>query len=171
MHVSLLKTVAGKHKSSVQKMAARFAGQALSDNGVMKCLAVKVDRKDRQPLYAQFGGISLKRQDFTVIEDIPVDQDRRIERNELIQRFKADECELCGSRDRVQSHHIRKLADLKRKGQGLPPIWQQVMSARQRKTLIVCHYCHTAIHAGRPTRARDSHDVNDERQPLESRVL
>jgi len=162
MHVSLLKTLAGKHNSSVQRMAKRFAGKAITENGVMKCLSVTVERKDRKPLYAQFAGISLKRQEFAVIEDRFVDQDRRIERNELIQRLMADECELCGSKDRVQSHHVRKLADLKRKGQGLPPIWQQVMSARQRKTLIVCHHCHVAIHAGRPTRTRELQEASGE---------
>ena len=162
MGVSLLKTLAGKHKSSVKKMATRFAGRAITDNGVVKCIAVKVERKDRRPLYAQFGGISLKRQEFAVIEDKPLDQDRRIERNELIQRLKADECELCGSKDRVQSHHIRKLADLKRKGRGLPPIWQQTMAARRRKTLIVCHYCHVAIHAGQPTRTRNLQEASEE---------
>jgi hypothetical protein len=159
MGVSLLKTLAGKHKSSVQKMAKRFVGKAITENGVVRCVSVTVQRKDKLPLYAQFGGISLKTQPFAVIEDLPMDQDRRIERNELIQRLQADECELCGSRDRVQSHHIRKLADLKRRDRKAPPIWQQVMSARKRKTLMVCHYCHTAIHAGRPTRTRDSQEA------------
>jgi hypothetical protein len=36
------------------------------------------------------------------------------------------------------------------------PIWKQIMIARKRKTLIVCRYCHTAIHAGQPTRTRGS---------------
>ena len=33
------------------------------------------------------------------------------------------------------------------------------MIPRKRKTLIVCHDCHDAIHAGRPTRTRESQDV------------
>jgi hypothetical protein len=28
------------------------------------------------------------------------------------------------------------------------------MATRRRKTLVVCHLCHQAIHAGRPTRQR-----------------
>jgi hypothetical protein len=28
------------------------------------------------------------------------------------------------------------------------------MAARQRKTLVTCHDCHVAIHAGRPARER-----------------
>jgi hypothetical protein len=83
-----------------------------------------------------------------------------------------DECELCGSRDRVQSHHVRKLADLKVKGRRAIPTWKQVMIARRRKTLMVCYECHTAIHAGRPTRTRETQDAGfTEARPLESRVL
>jgi hypothetical protein len=47
-------------------------------------------------------------------------------------------------------HHIKKLADLKRRYQGQtdPPLWVKRMIARQRKTLVVCIKCHRAIHAG-----------------------
>jgi len=64
------------------------------------------------------------------------------------------------------------MADLKVKGRGAIPAWKQVMIARRRKTLMVCHHCHTAIHAGRPTRTRESQDVQFmDNRPLESRVL
>jgi group II intron reverse transcriptase/maturase len=170
MRTSLLKTLANKHKSSVSKMAKRFASKAVTENGLVQCLRVIVKRLDKLPLVARFGGLSLKTQPFKVIEDRPVNQDRTISRNELIQRLMADKCELCGSRDRVESHHVRKLADLKVKGRKEIPIWKQVMISRKRKTLIVCHYCHTAIHAGRPTRTRESQDVKFTDCPLESRV-
>jgi hypothetical protein len=151
-------------------MARRFASRAITENGVVKCLQVVVKRLDKLPLVASFGGLALKTQPFKVIEDLPVNQDRTINRNELIQRLMADECELCGSRDRVVSHHVRTLADLKIRGRKENPIWKQVMSARKRKTLIVCHYCHTTIHAGRPTRTRETQDVKFTDCPLESRV-
>jgi hypothetical protein len=140
-------------------MAKRFAGKAITENGVVKCLSVTIERKDMPPLYTKFGGLSLKPQPFKEIEDIPTDQDRTAIRTELIQRLTADECELCGSRDRVQVHHVRKLADLRGTGRREIPIWKQVMIARKRKTLMVCHYCHTAIHAGRPTRTRGSQEA------------
>lgn len=70
-------------------------------------------------------------------------------RTELIKRLTADTCELCGSRKDIEVHHIRKLADLKVKGKSAPPAWVQIMAARQRKTLVVCRECHTAIHNGR----------------------
>jgi len=154
MQTSMLKTLAAKHRSTVKKMAQRFASKAITEKGIVRCYCAKVERKDKPPLYAQFGGLSLAPQPFAIIEDPPTNLDRIITRNEIIQRLMTDECELCGSRDRIQAHHVRKLADLKRRGQREIPIWQQVMSARKRKTLMVCHYCHVAIHAGRPTRTR-----------------
>jgi hypothetical protein len=58
-------------------------------------------------------------------------------------------------------HHIRKLSDLKVKGQREKPTWLKVMSAMRRKTLIVCERCHVAIHAGRPTRTHE-----DQEEPI-----
>src|SRR5271166_3531263 len=65
------------------------------------------------------------------------------------------------TRGKVQVHHIRKLSDLKVKGQREKPTWLKVMSAMRRKTLIVCERCHVAIHAGRPTRTHE-----DQEEPI-----
>ncbi|HEY6408065.1 MAG TPA: hypothetical protein VIY29_11415, partial [Ktedonobacteraceae bacterium] len=70
------------------------------------------------------------------------------ERNELIKRLLADTCELCGSKEQVEVHHIRKLADLNAKGRKEKPRWIQIMAARRRKTLITCRRCHENIHYG-----------------------
>ena len=71
---------------------------------------------------------------------------------ELLKRRQADTCELCGSTRQVEVHHLRKLADLKRRGRKEVPRWRRLMAARKRKTLGTCRACHEAIHAGRPTR-------------------
>ena len=75
-------------------------------------------------------------------------------RSDLLRRLQADKCELCGSSDRAQVHHVRKLSDLKRRWEGKKnkPVWVTRMIATQRKTLIVCHTCHVSIHAGRTPR-------------------
>jgi len=156
MRSSLLATLARKHKSSTTKMAQRYQAKAITDKGVVECLAIKVDRDGKKPLYTQFGGISLSPEPFVIIEDMPIDRDRRVNRNELITRLLADVCELCGSSDRVEGHHIRKLSDLNVKGQRDVPTWKKVMASRRRKTLFVCRPCHEAIHAGRPTRTPES---------------
>jgi predicted HNH restriction endonuclease len=89
----------------------------------------------------------------TLVDQNPIYE--RFERNELIKRMLADECELCDSREQVEVHHIRKLADLEKKGRERP-FWVKVMAARRRKTLVVCALCHQAIHAGKPTMRRVS---------------
>ena len=74
-----------------------------------------------------------------------------ITRNELITRMLADTCEICGSTEDVEAHHIRKLADLKKKWKGKPetPKWVQRMIAMRRKTLFTCKKCHLKIHGGK----------------------
>ena len=61
------------------------------------------------------------------------------------------------------ANEVSTLADLKQRWQGRreKPRWVQYMLARRRKTLVVCHDCHTAIHAGRPTRTRPTQDPAD----------
>jgi len=45
--------------------------------------------------------------------------------------------------------YIRKLADLEPKGRKPRPEWMKKMSARRRKTLVVCRNCHHNIQYGR----------------------
>lgn len=156
MQTSLLKTLADKNRTSVRTMSRKYRATIQLENGkTLKCLEVRVERGEGKPtLIARFGGITLVRNAWATLDDQPphpmiVSGGNR---TELITRLLADECELCGSRTQIQVHHIRKLADLKRKGQKERPQWVERMAARRRKTLVVCHECHTAIHAGMPTR-------------------
>ena len=75
-------------------------------------------------------------------------------RSELLQRLLADECEVCGAVGNIEVHHIRALKDLKVKGRREKPLWMQIMSARKRKTLMVCRRCHDDIQYGRPMRRK-----------------
>jgi len=161
METSLLKTLAEKHRSTVSKMARKYRAQTMTPSGSLKCFRVVVKRGEgKKSLVAQFGGIPLLRKK----EPILVDQEIRYwryDRNELVRRLLADKCELCDSTENVEVHHIHKLADLNSPGRGEKPTWQQIMAARQRKTLVVCKNCHVAIHAGKPTRKR-VHDKSPE---------
>ena len=148
MGKSLAKTLAGKHKSTARKMFRRYKSTVQTEHGERACLQVVVQRGNgKRPLVARFGGIPLKRNRQAVLVD-QQPQRYRTERNELIQRLLADECELCGSTVNVEVHHIRALRDLNVKGQGEKPKWVQVMAARRRKTLVVCRPCHLAAHEG-----------------------
>jgi group II intron reverse transcriptase/maturase len=152
MLTSLLKTISakkgGKHKESVNQVAKRLKSTVATPDGKLRCFEVKKEREGKKPLIARFGGIALRRQPRGKIEDVPTTITVRPRTVELIQRVKAGTCELCGSTDRTQVHHIRKLADLKQKGRKEKPLWIQTMAARRRKTLVVCHTCHWDIHRG-----------------------
>ena len=147
METALLKTLACKHRSSINKQKARYAATTTSTSGkIVPCLQVVVERPNKKTLVATWGGISLVHKRKAVIEDTPYKVYGG--RNELIKRLTAEKCELCGSKKNVEVHHIRKLADLKTRGKSEPPAWKRIMAARKRKTLVVCRECHTAIHNG-----------------------
>jgi len=153
METSMLKTLAHIHRTTVTKTARRLKAEVYHRGRTMRCMEVRLDRPGKEPLIARFGGIRLTTDPFLRFMDIPTDLDRTPPpRSELIARLLADTCELCGSRDRIQIHHVRKLADLKVKGQRERPSWVLKMASLKRKTLVVCGHCHAAIHAGRPTR-------------------
>lgn len=148
MQGSLLKTLAFKHKSSMNKIKKKYACEITDKTSgkTLKCIQVIVERKDKKPLIAQFGGISLTHKRKTVIDDIPYKVWGG--RTELLKRLLADTCELCGSTENIEVHHIRKLSDLDTKGKTEKPIWIQIMATRKRKTLVVCRNCHNKIHNG-----------------------
>ncbi len=153
--ISLLKTLAYKHKTGTLPQLRKYQASFQAANGkTYRCLEIQVPREGKKPLVARFGGIPLQRQPMAIL----VDQNpiyERSERNELVKRLLADKCEMCGSRERIEVHHIRKLADLGKGGKERPR-WVQIMAARRRKTLVVCHLCHQAIQTGQPTRRRTS---------------
>jgi hypothetical protein len=154
MRLSLLKTLAGKYKSSVGHMIRKYHTTTSTPYGEYVCLQVQVERTGKPPLVARFGGIPLRRQAHAILTDSFLSIARRPARNELLKRLLAEQCELCQSTEQIEVHHIRKLADLKKMGQKDPPLWVQVMAARRRKTLILCRACHDAVHAGKPTKPR-----------------
>ncbi|HEL2070651.1 TPA: reverse transcriptase domain-containing protein, partial [Streptococcus suis] len=120
METSLLKTLAFKHKSSINKMLAKYKTTTTSTNGrTVPCLQVVVPREDKPPLVATWGGISLSYKKKAVIEDAPYQVYGG--RTELIKRLLANKCELCGSEENIEVHHIRKLADLNKHNGKLVP--------------------------------------------------
>jgi hypothetical protein len=147
MRRSLLMTLANKHRSSVAKMIRKFSATTVTNDGPRKCIRLIIPREDKEPLVATFGGIPFRRKRDAVLIDEVV-QPIFNPRTELLQRLQADRCEICESRDEVQVHHIRKLADLQKKGRILD-LYERVMAGRRRKTLVLCRKCHADVHAGR----------------------
>jgi hypothetical protein len=153
MRVSLLKTLANKHRSTVAKQARRLAAKVVTPYGFRACLEVQVPREGKAPLVGRFGGLPLRTNLTASIDDRPLEC-KRFGGTELLQRVLADACEACGSTVNVEVHHVRKLADLNRRDGRPPPDWVRLMASRRRKTLVLCRICHDNIHAGRPLRRR-----------------
>jgi group II intron reverse transcriptase/maturase len=149
MEQSLTKTLACKLRVTVTTVYERYGTTLASADGRTPGLKVTVERGDgkRSPV-ALWGGIPLRRQMHAILDDHPPPV--YAGHTELVQRLLADTCELCGSQHDVQVHHVRALKDLRRPGRAERPAWVSVMAARRRKTLVVCHTCHVAIHTGRP---------------------
>jgi len=148
MERSLTQTLAHKLRTSARAVRRRYRHVVDIGSGPTPVLQVTVERSEGQrPLVARWGGISLARNIKAVLDDAPL----RVcgPRTELERRLLANRCELCGSTEHIQVHHVRALKDLQVKGRAEKPFWVQVMAARKRKTLVTCEKCHNAIHAGR----------------------
>jgi group II intron reverse transcriptase/maturase len=153
MQQALVKTLAHKYKISVSKVYRKYRGTRTIGETTYKTLQVDVPtKKGTRTIF--WGAVPLTTE--KVINQPLIDT--RVNRwvgtthSDLIQRLQANECEICGSTDRCQVHHIRKLSDLKQRWRGKKrkPVWVKRMIMMQRKTLVVCHDCHTRIHAGQP---------------------
>ena len=153
MRTSLAKTLAHKHKLSVRKVIRKYRTTVMTPMGERRVLAAIQHRGDeRKALIAYFGGIELRRQKQAKLNDQPVVIFN--DRVEVVQRLLAQQCELCGSTDCCEVHHIRKLTDLDQPGRKTKPEWIKRMAARRRKTLVVCRQCHHDIHHGRHSSQR-----------------
>ncbi|MHC4575619.1 MAG: reverse transcriptase domain-containing protein [Planctomycetota bacterium] len=146
---SLVKTLAKKYRTSRNKIYRRFRALHQNEYGIYKVLEVTVDRgPDKTPLVARFGGIPLRWNKWVAVND-RITTPIWSKRSEVVERLLAQKCELCGAEDNIEVHHIRKLADLERKGQADKRKWVKVMAARRRKSLVICQRCHNDIHYGR----------------------
>ncbi len=155
METSLLKTLANKHKTSMVKVKRQIATTRRTANGLRKALAVTVPREGKKPLVAYFGGISMSYKREAVIKDILRSGLNFIRKeSDLERRLLAEICEVCGSEDKIEVHHVRKLKDLYGKGAKDRPSWKKIMLAKRRKTLVLCHECHVNLHTGKPLRKK-----------------
>jgi len=136
----LFKTLAAKHKTTVMKMVNNLRR---GDRFVYKYEAK--GKMVELPLF------SLRHWKLSWTADRSVDIQPYIyaftaSRTEIVQRLNAGKCEYCGQdKGYFEVHHVRKLKDIT-DGKEL---WQQVMSAMRRKTMVLCVECHDLLHSGR----------------------
>ena len=137
MQYSMYKTFAKKYKTSVRKIIAKHR--------INKDFAVRfVNKKGEQKTRVFYnGGFKKKRVANVNLSDLMPSSIYNTACTSLIDRLKAQQCELCNDQGTLEMHHLRRLKDL----QGKEP-WKVHMIARRRKTMAVCKPCHTKIHNG-----------------------
>jgi len=150
LQMSLTKTLACKHKISASSVCRRYR----ATHPDRRIFRVVVERPGKEPLTAVFGGIPFERKpEGTGTTDFTIEAawfSPGSNRSEVVQRMLAGRCEICGvTGEPVEVHHIRKLADIDRPGRRPKAVWEKIMSARKRKTLVLCKPCHQAVTHGR----------------------
>jgi hypothetical protein len=148
---SLRKTIASKERSSVSAVMAKYGVEVPRKvgTGTRRIVGVEYETKKGIQTMTYFNDSLLRvDQPLTSVSDL---YGRTFGGVQLIVRLNANACELCGSEVDVEVHHVRKLKDVKqkyRKRGKIVPIWVIAMATLNRKTLVVCHSCHVAIHNG-----------------------
>jgi group II intron reverse transcriptase/maturase len=134
---SLLKTLAAKHQTSVNKVVKSLKqGNRLliQEEGMKRPIEVfkLTDMKRTKSHYGQ-------------VDKIPSVLFLKAPRTELVSRLMANECEYCRTKQGYfEVHHVKKLKGLK-----TDKVWKEVMIAMRRKTLVLCVECHHQLHAGK----------------------
>ena len=138
MEYSMYKTFALKYRTTVVKICKKY-----KRNGVF---TVRYSLKHGKTAERGFYSDGFKRKN--PLEDAYFD---KLPNNmpdtgatSLIDRLKAEKCEVCGATDNLVMHHVRKLKDLPGKDK-----WELHMIARRRKTVALCHSCHRLRHLGK----------------------
>ena len=156
MEISLVKTLAHKLRIKVTRVYKRFKSTHEVNGYTYKVLKVEYDTGKRISTF-HWGAVPLRVNHIIrePLNDSQYDYERFQyfeQRSDLITRLMADTCEICGVKGQCEVHHVRKLADLKKRWEHkkAKPAWVTKMIAMQRKTLIVCKSCHLKIHNGEP---------------------
>jgi group II intron reverse transcriptase/maturase len=136
---SLFKTLACKHKSRVSNIAKQLRtedGYVLTVPGEKKTRSIKIFRlKDLQAPFPNDPRLDVSPNVYVWT----------LSHSEIIKRLNKKHCEYCETTTGpFEIHHIRKMKDVA-KGKAF---WQQLMAARNRKTLVLCQSCHHQLHKG-----------------------
>lgn len=136
-YFSLLKTLANKHRCNKSKIFQKYGKD------------IKIPYMSQgKTKYLKFSRLKdLKSKiDFLPNIDIKPNLFKFSSGTEIIERYNAKQCEYCHTTEGYfEIHHIRKLRDISEEKEP----WQKLMSARNRKTMVLCVQCHDQLHAGK----------------------
>jgi len=135
MEYSCLKTLANKHRNSINKVTAMF-----SDRQGSWGVPYETKNGKKRMYFAKYMDCKKNRECDDKITTVPT---MLMTRNSFETRLKAKVCELCGDENsnEYEIHHVNKVKNLKGK-----ELWERVMITKKRKTLVVCQDCHHKIH-------------------------
>lgn len=135
---SLFKTYGTKYRCSMKKAMNKF--RIGSDFGI------KFTARGKSKVRLFYNeGFTRKLVNKSSKVDIIPNTVKYASKTSLIDRLKAEKCELCGKNNcDIEIHHVRKLKDLSSKS-----YWEKFMIARNRKTLALCKDCHEKLHSGK----------------------
>ena len=135
MKLSMYKTFAHKYRTKVRKILKKyyrnghFSVKYQLRNGTVKDLTFYHDGfRKKNPM------------SYNNIDKLPNIMYHTAS-SSLIDRLKAEKCEVCGATGKLVMHHVRKLKDLK----GKTPL-EKRMIARKRKTIALCGSCLKTTH-------------------------
>lgn len=139
LEYSMYKTYATKYRTTVHRIIEKYR--------LNKDFAVKFKNSKGIECTRLFYNQGFKRQKkafYSNVDMIPNDI-KYFSSTSLIDRLKAEECEVCGKTNTpIEIHHIHRLKDLQGK-----KYWEALMIAKQRKTLALCRECHKKLHCGK----------------------
>jgi group II intron reverse transcriptase/maturase len=138
MEYSCLKTIAKKHKCNTRKILRKY------NNGKGKWgIPYKTKTEEKRAYFADYDKCRNNKDFSDKITNVAFKN--RYSRTTFDKRLAARQCELCNTTEAESYviHHIHKVRDLKGKA-----LWEQIMIAKRRKTMVVCESCHYKIHNG-----------------------
>lgn len=122
----MISTLAAKYRRPSWVMRNRYRSTVNTPQGKRRCFEAVQRTPSGVVLTARLAGIPLRRRKHARLIDgaWPARRGRQ-----LIARLTAGICELCDSRDGINVHHVKRLADLNRYSTAAAPEWVQAMRA------------------------------------------
>lgn len=136
MEYSCLKTLAHKHKSTISKTITK-----LKDGKGNWGIPYAAKNGEKRCYFANFRDGKRVSKSSDVVDTTAIIHKNA--RTVFEERLSAKVCELCGTTtaEHYEIHHVHKVKNLKGK-----ELWEQIMIAKRRKTIVLCHECHKRIH-------------------------
>ena len=137
MEYSCLKTIAAKRKTTVRQLWQK----KLKDGRGKWCVPYTTKDGEKHIYFADYRNCKRTKQFEDTIEKMAVITCYC--RTTFESRLAAKQCELCGTTEaeHYEVHHVNKIRNLSGK-----ETWEQIMIAKNRKTMVLCRDCHHKIH-------------------------